>query len=250
MRVNYFIDRIELDIENLMRLESKAKDDFAQLVSKFGNDFILGFSGGKDSIVVSHFAKQFGITKGCCEYSFCFPRDKEQMVSISKQLGLDIEFFDSLSDAWLERNPKYIFPNTMDSGKFYSKRQQRTIKKYAKGHVGLITGRRHEENSIRDVLYKTADGLYNFHPLANWKSKDIWQYIKWKGLPYLSIYDSELGQLEGATPWCNISKTKTPNENDCWRLVYNYDNHFFKSHLVKYYKNAKQYYEKVVQGAQ
>ena len=247
MRKNYYIDNIVVDIDRLQMLEQKVLNDFRTLVSRYGNDFTIGFSGGKDSVVVSHFAQQFGIYKGCCDYSFCFPKDKVEMKSIAKHLGLEIEFKNSLSDTWLQNNPKYIFPHGKDSSVFYSKRQQKSIKSFAKGHTGLVTGRRHEENQIKDMLYKTADGMYHFHPLANWKSKDIWGYIKWKKIPYLSIYDNELGQLEGATCWCNISRAKTPEENDCWRLIYNYDNDYFKNHLINHYQNAKAFYEKFIQ---
>mgnify|MGYP003631377409 CR=1 FL=1 len=246
MRRNYHIENILVDINRLEMLEKQATFDFKNLVSKFGNDFVLGFSGGKDSVVVSHFASQFGINKGSCEYSFCFPKDKTEMKLIAKQMGLEIEFMDSLSDEWLLDNKKYIFPKGKDSSVFYLKRQQKSIKNFAKGHTGLITGRRHEENQIKDMLYKTVDGMYHFHPLANWNSKDIWGYIKWKKIPYLSIYDNELGQMEGATCWCNISRRKTPNEMDCWRLIYNYDNEYFKNHLMKHYTNARIFYEQFI----
>ena len=244
MRKNYYIKDVLVDVPHLQELEAIAMFDFQTLINQWGSHWSIGFSAGKDSVVVAYLASQFGIVDGCCEESFCFPKDRKEMRLMAKKMGLNIQFRDSLSDDWLIDNPHFIFPYPKDSGLFYAKRQQRSIKSHAKGYVGLITGRRHEENSIPNKLYQTSDGLWNFHPIAKWKSEDIWGYIKWKQLPFLSIYESELGQLEGATPWCNISRKYTPNTNKCWALVYNHDKTYFLNHLINVYPQAKEFYEK------
>tara|TARA_R110000796_G_scaffold21344_1_gene62872 strand:+ start:7999 stop:8748 length:750 start_codon:yes stop_codon:yes gene_type:complete len=244
LRKNFYIKDVLVDIPHLKRIEAKACFDFQKLIKEFGSSWSIGFSAGKDSVVVAHLASRFGIVDGCCEESFCFPKDRKEMRSIANQLGLNIEFRDSLSDKWLKDKPQYIFPYPKDSSLFYANRQQKSIKSHAQEYVGLITGRRHEENSIKSELYKTSNGLWNFHPIAKWRSEDIWGYIKWKELPFLSIYESELGQLEGATPWCNISRKYTPDTNKCWSLVYNHDKPYFLNHLVNVYPQANDFYEK------
>jgi len=247
MRINYNLDNIEVDEQRMIVLERQALSDFNKLVAKHGNNFFLGFSAGKDSVVAAYFASKFGIKNGACDDSFCFPEDKLQMREIARAMNLNIKFDSFLTDTWLLKNPKYIFPFAKDSSVFYSKRQQKTIKHYAKGFTGLITGRRHQENFIKAEMYQTKDGMLHFHPLSKWKSEEVWAFIKWKKLPYLSIYSTPLGQQEGATCWCNISRAKTPKENDCWELVYQHDKNFFVNDLVKLYPQARIYYETIIQ---
>lgn len=247
MRINYDINDIIVDEKRMIVLERQALSDFNSLVKNFGSNFLIGYSGGKDSVVVSYFALNFGINNAGCDDSFCFPEDKTQMREIAKLMNLNVKYGSFLNDDWLLENPKYIFPYGKDSGIFYSKRQQRTIKNFAKGFTGLITGRRHQENFVKSELYKTADGLINFHPLSNWRTEEIWSFIKWKNLPYLSIYSTPLGKQEGATPWCNIGRDKMPNKNDCWELVYQHDKDFFVNELVKLYPQARIYYETIIQ---
>ena len=244
MRLNYNIDNIKVDPERLKKLQDQVMLDFTNVTAAYGNDFCIGYSGGKDSVVVSYFATLFGIVHGACDASFCFPKDVVEMKEIASRLGLKVVFDSFLDDDWLLMNPKYIFPKGKDSSAFYGKRQQRTIIHHAKKHTGLITGRRHQENMVKSKVYKTKNGLINFHPIADWSSVDVWGFVKWKNLPLLSIYNTALGLQEGATPWCNISRTKTPNEDDCWKLIYDHDPIFFTTFLSKKYPQAKSWNER------
>lgn len=243
MRKNYSISNVVVDTNRLTQLENEAMALFESVVSKYGKNWLIAFSGGKDSVVIAHLARKFEISKGVCEESFCFPKDCLEFREMAKKMRLDVEYYNSLSDSWLSANSKYIFPIAKDSGVFYSKRQQATIKRKAKGYTGVITGRRTEENTVRSKLYQTKNGLWNFHPIAHWTTYDIWSYIKWRKLPYLSIYSTELGMLEGATPWCNISRAKIPSENKCWMMVYKHDPSYFTSHIINHYPQARKFYE-------
>ena len=212
-------DLKDYDYSRLNILIAEAKNVLQDLMNKSGKN-LIAFSGGKDSIVASHLASGIGVKDAVSEMSFQFESATEDVKSIANHLGLNVEYRTGLSMEWLKRNPKYIYAETKLQAQMYSMRQQRTVKNYAKegGYSGIIFGRRTEENSVNSELYTLKSGVWQCHPLRNWKTIDIWAYIHSNHLPYPRLYHTEIGMKEGFTYYLLIP-SNFPNQN-VWRPIY------------------------------
>lgn len=188
---------------------------------------LIAFSGGKDSIVAAHLARlAIGCTDAVCEVSFAFRRDVLDYRRLALELGLSCRFTDSLDMAWLQRNQHLLFADLTSQGELYAKRQQAAVRRHANrlGYDGIVFGRRREENSVRAPLYQTSDGRWQCHPVFDWKTAHIWQYIDQNGLGYPGIYDTPIGQLEGADPWIGVSMTNAARRGwNGYDLIWDYD---------------------------
>lgn len=183
---------------------------------------VIAFSGGKDSIVAAHLASKLGVRDAVCETSFCFAQQIRDFRTSAEQMGLSVAYRNSLTWEWLAKHPRWVMTPLAEQGQFYALRQQRTVKTYAKDNrfEGIIYGRRTEENTVKAPVYSTADGLWHCHPLRDWKTGEIWAYIRQHGLHYPTIYDHVIGQKEGNTPFNILPPEHFP---DPWAAIHDYD---------------------------
>lgn len=188
---------------------------------------LIAFSGGKDSIVAAHLARTvIGAADAVCEVSFAFRRDVLDYRRIALELGLNCRFTDSLDMDWLRRNQHLLFADLTNQGELYARRQQAAVRRHANrlGFDGVIFGRRREENSVRAPLYQTSDGRWQCHPIMDWSTAHVWQYIDQHGLGYPGIYDTPIGQLEGADPWIGVSMSNAARRGwNGYDLIWSYD---------------------------
>ncbi len=183
---------------------------------------LIAFSGGKDSIVLSHMlATYYGVKDAICANSYWFARtDAEIRTKVVPALGIHVTYWDRLGAYWIfkRENRKYIWPtDTRTFGQFYALCQQSTVKRHAlgSGNDAVLYGRRKQENVVPAPTYRTRDGLHNCFPLISWRHEHIWTYIRRHELPYPSIYEYELGSKEGCTSWNMIDPRmykQTPSE--------------------------------------
>lgn len=251
--INPNTDKVYIDttqkVKHTLEIMQKAFMECGLNKNDVGNNVCLAFSGGKDSIVVAYLAKvYFGVDKGLCEQSFCFPNDKYEFKQMGEVLGLDITFSEILTDEWLIHNPHFIFCNQKLGSKFYLLRQQTAVREYSEGNnkhntrfKAILTGRRNQENSIRKDFYTRKNGIMQIHPLRYWETREIWSFILENNLPYPSIYTTELGLAEGATPWCNVNVEKAGGRAKCWEMIYNHNKSYFTNHIAKYYDEAQEW---------
>jgi hypothetical protein len=188
---------------------------------------LLAFSGGKDSIVMAHLAvRYFRLRKAVCEVSFAFERDVVDYMRVGKALGLSCTYTDGLSMDWLRQNQHLMFADLKAQGELYAKRQQATVRRHATkhGYTGVVFGRRREENTVPRPLYQTKDGRWHCHPIHDWSTANVWQYIEQHRLPYPGIYDSPIGKLEGADPWVGVSMSNAAKHGlNGYDLIWDYD---------------------------
>lgn len=195
---------------------------------------VLAYSGGKDSLVVTHLARNsLGAREAVIDLSFTFPRFAAQARAIATDLGLSLVEYDRLSLAWLAAHPQFICGRTADQSRFYALRQQATIQRHAKEHgfTGVILGRRTQENTVPAKLYRKNNGLWQGCPIRDWKTEHVWAYLHQHSISVPDIYDYRLGQLEGATPWNTVSaeETRARHGLNHLELMYEYDPQVFPS---------------------
>lgn len=81
------------------------------------------------------------------------------------------------------------------------------------GRKAWITGMRAQQSATRDGLpqqvFDEANGLEKFNPLADWTEKEVWFYIKQKGVPYNALHDRFYPSI-GCAP---CTRAVTPGED-------------------------------------
>lgn len=153
-----------------------------------GNDVVfVGFSGGKDSIVVTDLVRKSGVNYELF-YSFT-GLDAPEIIRFIKKKYPECNFL----------MPHQTFWRTLSVNVPPSDRLRwccRTLKKEAAWklpHTKRIMGIRAEESSRRSnygrINYFTKLGHTHYYPIFHWKEWQIWNYIEENNLPYPELYD-------------------------------------------------------------
>ncbi len=163
-----------------------------------------GWSGGKDSIVLSDICKKAGI-KDCMfahtnlEYpaflKWCLDNKPERCEVINT--GQDI--------SWLAKHPDMVFPHKEKLARWYSIVQHRALTQYFFQHQLdiILVGRRKADGNFvgKDNILKKKSGECIFAPLADWPHEMILAYIHYHKLALPPLYEWENGYRCGTHPW-------------------------------------------------
>jgi len=191
---------------------------------------LLAFSGGKDSIVVAHLAAKLGIRDAVCETSFYFAKQTQNIREIASHLGINVAWSCRLSLDWLRKNRRIIFcDDSVLRAWSFGVRQQATVRMYAKkhGYDCQIFGRRTEENSVPAHLYPMKAGL-QCHPIRDWSTADVWEYIRENRIPVPWIYSTPFGEKEGNAPFYMMRASDFGGADNCWALAEQLDPRYKK----------------------
>ena len=151
------------------------------------NPYYLGFSGGKDSLVLYDLAVKSGV--------LFFPEYSNTTIDPPGTIQFIKQHYPLVKII----NPKYSFYKLVER-KGLPTRLSRFCCYYLKENAGkghrTLLGIRMDE-SFQRSLYEpeqcdTRRGRKNtvsIRPILNWSESDIWEYIKYYNLPYLKFYD-------------------------------------------------------------
>lgn len=205
------------NLSHLKQLEAEAIFIFREVAAQFENPVIL-FSGGKDSIVMTHLAKKafhpgkipFPLLHVDTGYNF--PEAIEYRDNLAKELDvkLDVGYVQDSIDKGTAVEEKGINPsrNTLQSITLLEKIEEQEYDACFGG------GRRDEEKARakerffshrndfgewdprnqRPELWNLYNGKkaqgehFRIFPISNWTEMDVWQYIKQENIPLPSIY--------------------------------------------------------------
>lgn len=224
---NYLYDGPSVDYSGVLAESQAVLDSLAET----GARPLLAYSGGKDSIVSCHIARQAGHRRAVCDTSLVFLRAIEDSKRNAEAIGLKVTWIDRFGRDFPARNARWLFPSTKAAAGLYAQRQQKTVKMHAKrhGYGAIVYGRRKDENTVPSTLYKLKSGLIQCHPIRNWSREQVWSYIRDHGLPTPAIYQHEVGQKYGAIPWALMNtdwlRHWSPDATvaDVWRLIGSFD---------------------------
>lgn len=153
--------------------------------------YYLAFSGGKDSIVIYDLAIKAGVK--CDAHYSQGGIDPPELVRFIREYYPDVT---------CDRPKGSVWKGVMIHG--LPRRQARWCCELIKEHHGggrrVVTGIRWEESSRRKSrrLFEVcrSDGTkYFLHPIIDWTSAEVWEYIKANSLIYCSLYDEGFKRL-------------------------------------------------------
>jgi phosphoadenosine phosphosulfate reductase len=166
------VDKVQIAIDRLRQYEPP-------------EGYYLAFSGGKDSTVLYELAKMSGVKFDA--HMHLTTVDPPELIQHVKRHYPEVEIHRPEITMW-KLIPKKLMPPT---------RIVRYCCQYLKEQGGngrlVLTGIRWEESSrrkTREMMEWAKDKKKQFlHPIIDWTSTDVWQFIRQNELPYCSLYD-------------------------------------------------------------
>lgn len=181
------IDKVQVAINRLKLHEKEA-------LRMSPDGYYVAFSGGKDSCVVLDLAKRAGV-KYTAHYHLTTVDPPELVQFIKKEYP----------EAWEGRTrPRKTMWQLIESNNIPPTRIARyccrTLKEpFGDGRI-VLTGVRHQE-SARRAKRKMAEQCHAhknkgfLHPIIDWSTDDVWEYIHAYNVPYCSLYDEGFSRI-------------------------------------------------------
>jgi phosphoadenosine phosphosulfate reductase len=183
-------DKVEIAIARLREFEPE-------------EGYYLAFSGGKDSQCIYHLAVKAGV-KFDAHFNLTTV-DPPELIKFIKAQYPDVAIHKPPVTMW-KLIPQKLMPPT---------RRVRYCCEYLKEHGGagrmVVTGIRWAESarrSKRQVFEQCMKAKHKtfIHPIIDWSTPDVWEYIKSRNLPYCSLYDE--GQTRIGCILCPMQSKK------------------------------------------
>lgn len=196
---------VEISIETLRVYE------FLALRHNLEDGYFLGFSGGKDSVVIKDIARRAKVKHK--SYYSNTTIDPPELVRFIKQYHKDV--------TWL--NPKQNFFHRMEKKGLPTRLVRWCCEEYkergGEAQVKIFGIRAAESKQRRDrwkVLTKwnKAKGGWVVNPILYWSDQDVWRYIRENKLPYCCLYDEGFSRL--GCVGCPMVGKKRKNEFARW----------------------------------
>jgi len=148
------------------------------------------FSGGKDSCVIKQLAKMAEVNVEW--YMNVTTIDPPELMRFVKRVHPDV--------IW--RKPKVNFFAIAEKRGFPTRRTRWCCEEFKESrnppNSVLLMGVRSAESARRKRTWKEAQATsYGFiiNPILNWSDSQVWQYIRYHGVPYCNLYDEGFKRL-------------------------------------------------------
>ena len=199
--------RPPLDREEVSRMAAQLtnatpQDSLRFLLSRFGEDCAIAFSGAEDVVLIDMAARSgLRYSVFCLDTGRLHPETYRFIDKVRTHYGVDI----SLLSAQAE--PLQAFVRKKGLFSFYEDghseccgiRKVEPLKRALSGYRAWVTGQRRDQSPTRaEVAVLQADSnqgkpgggvLLKCNPLANWSSAQVWAYLREHNVPYNELHD-------------------------------------------------------------
>jgi len=201
-----------------LNIQGKTKEQEAIEFIRFHEPeegYFLGFSGGKDSVVLYNIALKSGVK--FFPYYSLMP-DPPQLIRFIRKNYPEVTIIKPERNFY--QQVETWFPPHRHSRWCCDYIKEGPSKKIPLAHR-LIGVRAEESNSRakRGWINKFTKKRINYHPLFDWREWEIWDYIEENKLPYCSLYDEGFARLG-----CMMCPMRSVAELDKYRK--RWPNHF------------------------
>lgn len=126
---------------------------------------------------------------------YLFPETYRFVDELTKRLSLNLKVYrPELSGAWQEARHGRLWEQGVDGLDRYNRISKLEPMQRALDELQVSTWfsgvRRQQSASRADApLLRWQRSRYRVYPIADWSSRDVWQYLKANGLPYHPLFD-------------------------------------------------------------
>lgn len=232
-------DRID---EHVSEQEAKnrvdaAAEEVAEVVGRYRDQVVYGWSGGKDSLALQVVMERAGIERSVCGIvgHLEFP-DHIRWLKRHAPARCEIISNNDLDAAWLARpeNRRYLFPSTSKDGYFWTlagtRRAQHEYQQRHHPRLQIYGRRTQDNNHIGQGPYGIyrARGVTQYAPIRGWQHEMVLAAVAyfWLGtvgdeLP--PIYRYPQGWSTGTGPWPGRRVNGGGDERAGWENTYDCD---------------------------
>ena len=174
----------DIAIDRLREFESVA-------LNKHQDGFYLAYSGGKDSDVILNLIRQAGV-KYTAHHNLTTCDPPELVRHVKEQSDVTIH------------KPKLTMWQLIRKNGMPPRRNARYCCRLLKESQGdgrmIVTGVRWKESNQRskrrmvEACYRTK-GTHYLHPIIDWETRDVWNYIHSEKIDYCKLYDEGFKRL-------------------------------------------------------
>lgn len=200
-------------IKNPVSKIQKMSQDAMNVIAKtYRSDTVIGYSGGKDSLVLRHMCEQ------CLErplFVAClhqneYPSFEQWIVDTAPRLTVFVRDF-SLGLDFLNEHLSFLFPVERKEKDAFVTAWQKPTFEWMKEHgkTRLITGKRIDDGNFCGQL--NSDGcrqtqrknpcIISLNPLSDWTHDELLAYIQYNHIMLPEIYQFPNGFKFGTHPW-------------------------------------------------
>jgi phosphoadenosine phosphosulfate reductase len=198
---------MSLDVKRIdpIAKEYAAKDPseiIALAIREYAGDLAVSFSGAEDVVLVDMACKIGGDFRVfSLDTGRLHPETYQFLDKVREHYKIPVETFFPEPEAVQKLvQEKGLYSFYKDGHKeCCGVRKVEPLTRALSGLKGWVTGQRKDQSpgtraevpvvQLDPVFGSESKPLVKFNPLANWTSKDVWQYIRENGVPYNSLHD-------------------------------------------------------------
>ncbi len=177
--------------------QRSAEERIAWALANTAGEHALSSSFGAQSAVSLHMVtrQRPDIPVILVDTGYLFPETYRFIDRLSEQLALNLKVYrPQIGVAWMEARLGRLWEDGTDGLKQYNRLRKIEPMQRALDELGVrtwIAGLRRSQSRARagiDFL-ELRDGRWKLHPLADWRDRDVWNYLQKHDLPYHPLWE-------------------------------------------------------------